>query len=117
MAVRKCPQCLVVIPAGEALAYSNALKCPGCGRALEVADGSRHVATLAGMLAAVLVWRLTSGGQGTWAWVLPVVYAIVAFGVIAPLALAFSADLRLKPEAPPEEPVVASHGSGHGGHH
>lgn len=116
MAVRKCPLCLAVVPAGEALAYSNSIACPGCHARLEVTDGSRHVATLAGLLAGVLAWRLTSHGAGTFSWVLPVLYSVLAFGIVGPLALAFIADLRLKPEAPPEEPVAA-HRSGHGGHH
>ena len=115
MAVRKCPQCLAVIPAGEALAYSNAMECPGCKKRLEISDGSRFIATLAGMLAGVLVWRLTSHGAGTFAWVLPIVYATLAFGIVTPLALAFIADLRLKHEAPPEE-SVAAHGGAHGSH-
>ena len=66
----------------------------------------------------MLVWRLSSHGQGEFSWVLPVMYSVLAFGVVAPIALAFSADLRLKPEAPPEEPAMAhSGGPGHGGHH
>lgn len=120
MAVRKCPQCLAMIPAGDALAYSNSMECPGCKSRLEVADGSRHIATLAGLLAGLLVWRLTAGGESLLEQVLPVVYAILAFGIVAPLTLAFSADLRLRPEAPPDEPVAASHGGAHGhggGHH
>ena len=119
MAVRKCPQCLATIPAGEALAYSNSMECPGCKSRLEVAGASRHIATIAGLLAGLLTWRLTGGSSGTFGWFVHVALAILAFGIVAPLTLAFSADLRLKPEAPPEEPVVASPGGahGHGGHH
>jgi len=105
---------MAVIPAAQAVAYSNAIECPGCRAQLEVSDGSRMLATLAGLLAGLLVWRLTSGGEGTFAWVLPVFYSFLAYGVVSPLALMFLADLRLRPETPAEA-VGSSHAAA--GHH
>jgi hypothetical protein len=115
MMARKCPQCTTTIPAGHALAYSNALECPGCKKSLTVADGSRYLATLAGLLAAVLVWRLWGNTDGLLGWVKPVLVGLFAYSIVAPLALAFLADLRMKPGEPVYE---AAHSSGGpGGHH
>jgi hypothetical protein len=113
MAVRKCPQCMAVIPAGEALAYSNSIECPGCKKKLTVSDASRFLATLAGLLAAVLVWRMVGNMHGMLGWVKPVLVGFLTFSIVTPLALAFLADLRLKPEEPVYEAAPAS---GHGHH-
>ena len=123
MAIRKCPQCLTVLPAGHVVAYSNGMECPGCKRELEVSPASRFLATLAGLLAAVLVWRLAAPGQGHLGFVLPLVYSFFAFSIVAPLALMLSADLRNKPEeaaAPAQEENqghTAPSGAGHSAHH
>jgi len=133
--VRKCPQCFAVVSAARTLAYSHALECAGCKAPLEVSAGSRTIATLVGLLASVLVWRLTGAPEagygelarhGGLGWVLPVVYAFFAFSVAAPLALIFVADLRVKlaeavaePEHAPIESGQAevSHGQHHTGSH
>jgi hypothetical protein len=113
MAVRTCPQCLTVISAAETLAYSNSIECSGCKKKLAVSDASRFLATLAGLLAAVLVWRLWGSTAGMLGWVKPVLVGFFAFSIVTPVALAFLADLRLKPE----EPVYdAASASGHGHH-
>lgn len=115
MAVRKCPQCLALVPAGHAVAYSNAIECPGCKRRLVVSDGSRYIATLAGLLAAVLVWRMAGPAPGMFGWVLPVVQCFLAFSIVAPLALILVADLRLAPEEPAAPSPSHTH-PGHGHH-
>ena len=115
MAVRKCPQCFAVVSAARTLAYSHDLECPGCRAPLEVSAGSRTLATLAGLLASVLVWRLAgapASGHGELGWVLPVVYAFFAFSIVAPLTLMFVADLRLRPAEPTAEPEHAPIESG-----
>ena len=106
---RKCPQCMTATPAGHALAYSNAVECPGCKKSLTVADGSRYLATLAGLLAAVLVWRLWGNTDGLLGWVKPVLMGFFAYAIVAPLALAFVADMRVKPDEPAYE---AAHSGG-----
>ena len=113
MAVRKCPQCLAVIPATQALAYSNSIECSGCKKKLIVSDASRFLATLAGLLAAVLVWRLWGSTDGMLGWVKPVLVGFFVFSIVTPLALAFLADLRLKPE----EPVYKAAPASNHGHH
>ncbi len=75
------------------------------------------LATTLGLLAAALVWRLTLGSGGMLGWVLPMLYAFLAFSAVAPLFLMLTADLRLKPAATAAEPEPAATGHGHGGVH
>lgn len=120
MAARKCPQCLTVVPMGHAAAFTDNIECPGCKSALEVAGISRHLAIWAGLLAGVLAWRLTAGGEDTFSWVVPVVVSFLAYSVVAAIGTMFTADLRLRPPEPAAEPVADAahgHGSHGGGHH
>jgi hypothetical protein len=105
------------VPARCAVSLSNGLDCPHCHARLEVADGSRMLATALGLAVAWLVWHFTSGGPGILDLVLPELYAIIAFGVASALALMFFADLRLAPLVPVIDAApAASHGHG-GAHH
>ncbi len=114
MAARKCPQCLSEVPAGETVAYSDTIECPGCKSPLEVARASRHIGIWTGLLAGLLAWRLTGGGTGTFAWVLPLVFSFLAYSAVAALATMLTADLRLRPAAPSAESVTpGTHGSHH----
>lgn len=114
MAVRRCPKCLAVIPAGEPAAFSDAMECPGCKTRLEVATGSRMLASWMGLAAGFVVWRLTRGSAATLGWTLPVVYSFLAFSIVSALATMFTADLRIKPAEAASEPAAASgHGSAH----
>ena len=117
MALRTCPLCLARVSPGQVAAYSDGMECPGCQARLEVSTGSRLLASTLGLLAGALVWRLTRTAGGMLAWVLPMVYAFLAFSVVAPLFVMFTADLRLKPAEPASEPVPAAAGHGHGGAH
>lgn len=118
MAVRVCPHCKTEIPAPEAAARSNDVVCPNCGARLEVASGSRMISATAGLLAGAIVWHLSSGGGGYLAAVLPTLYAFLAFGIVSPLVLMVTANLRNAPPAPAptpaHEPAAAGHGGGHG---
>jgi len=115
VAVRKCPQCLAVIPAGESAAYSDSIECPHCKARLEVAHGSRLLSTWLGLLVAYAVWRLTRHSGGMLGWALPVLYAFLAYSVVSALGVMFSADLRMRPAQPDSEPVHApsAHGAAH----
>lgn len=115
MAARKCPQCLTMVAMGHAAAFTDKIECPGCKSTLEVSAISRHIAIWAGLLAGLLAWRLTAGGTGTFAWMVPVVLSFLAFSFVAGFATMFVADLRVRAPEPVIEP---SHGGGHaGGHH
>lgn len=118
MAVRKCPQCLTTLPAGYSVAYTDGMDCPGCNERLEVSGASRMMATLGGLLAGALVWRLAAPAQGDFGWVLPMVYSIFTWAAVTPLMLMSFADLRVCEREPEPEPAHSSgHGAGRGGHH
>jgi DNA-directed RNA polymerase subunit RPC12/RpoP len=118
LAVRICPHCKAEIPAPEAAARSNDIVCPKCGTRLEVASGSRTIATLAGLAAGAIAWKLSSDLPGDLGAVLPTLYAFLAFGIVSPLVLMFTANLRNAPAIPVAAPAHAadSHGHGAGGH-
>src|ERR1700733_5713610 len=118
-----CPHCGNTVPATLVMAFSDGLECPHCRTRLQVASGSRMVASAAGLVAAWLVWRITRGSTNILGFALPVLFATLAFGIVSPLVLAFTAALRLAPPPQVFEPVAA-HGAhvpsvhGHaGGHH
>ena len=123
MAVRICPHCKAEISAPEAAARSNDIECPKCGTRLEVAPGSRTISTIAGLVAGAIVWRLSAGSTSDLGGVLPTLYAFLAFGIVSPLALMFTANLRNAPALPVPEPAHAPSPAGHGagghdaGHH
>ena len=111
MAARKCPMCLKAVPTGYVVAYSDGMKCPGCGQRLEVSLGSRYLASLAGIAAGVLAWRQSDPTHGETGFALAVLYAFLAFSVIAPLVLMIIADSRVMAEEPVAEPAQAGHGN------
>ena len=123
MAVRICPHCKAEISATESVARSNDIECPKCGTRLEVASGSRTIATLAGLAAGVFVWRLSADATSDLGGVLPTLYSFLAFGIVSPLVLMLTANLRNAPAVPAPEPAHAPASSGHdtgghaGGHH
>ena len=119
MAVRICPHCKTEISAPEAAARSNDIVCPKCGARLEVSTGSRTISSLAGLVAGAIAWRLSSGSTTDLGAVLPALYAVLAFGIVSPLILMFTANLRNAPAAPVAEPAHAPSPVGHGGggHH
>ncbi len=105
------------VPAGSVAAYSDGMECPGCKTRLEVSPASRMLATALGLAAGALVYRLTRGSSAGLAWALPVLYGFLAYGVVSPLYLMLTADLRLAREQPAAEPAPVAAGHGHGGGH
>ena len=118
MAVRMCPHCKTEISAPESAACSNDIVCPKCGARLEVAPGSRTISTLAGLAAGAIAWRLSIGATSDLGGVLPTLYAFLAFGIVSPLVLMFTANLRNAPAVPAPVPAHAASpaGLGAGGH-
>src|SRR5258707_15717556 len=95
-----CPHCKTEISAPEAAARSNDMECPKCGARLEVASGSRTISTLCGLAAGTIAWRLSAGSSTDLGGVLPTLYAFLAFGIVSPLVLMFSANLQNAPAVP-----------------
>jgi hypothetical protein len=121
VASRICPKCNAQVPAGIVTALSYGLVCPSCHTRLEVSSAARMLAAWAGMAAGYLAWLVSRGGPGPLGGALPLLYAVLAFGVVSALVTIFAGDLRIAPEPPPVEAAPAahghdSHGSG-GGHH
>jgi DNA-directed RNA polymerase subunit RPC12/RpoP len=117
VAVRICPHCKAEVSAPEAASRSNDIACPKCGARLEVASGSRTISTLAGLAAGTIAWRLSANAPGDLGGVLPTVYAFLAFGVVSPLVLMFTANLRNAPPLPVPLPAHPVDSAGHGGGH
>jgi DNA-directed RNA polymerase subunit RPC12/RpoP len=114
VAVRMCPHCKAEISAPEAAARSNDIECPKCGTRLEVAPGSRTISSLAGLAAGAIAWRLSIGSASDLGGVLPTLYAFLAFGIVSPLVLMLTANLRNAPAVPAAEPAHAPSQAGHG---
>jgi hypothetical protein len=127
VAVRICPHCNTEISASNVAAYSFGVECPKCGTRLEVAPGTRTIACVCGLAAGAIAWRLAINSGGDLGGVLPTLYAFLAFGIISPLVLMFTANLRNAPAIQVPEPAhdagalgqVAGGQSagGHGGGH
>src|SRR5205823_8947385 len=105
------------------MALSDAMECPHCQSRLEVSTGSRMIATAVGLGVAWVVWRVTRDSTNILGFALPVLLSFLAFGIVSPLVLMFTASLRIAPSAVIIEPVVAHGGHGQtvhshaGGHH
>ena len=113
MSARQCPLCSAKVSAGRVAALTDGMECPGCKTYLEVSFGSSFLATTVGLLVGALVWRWAQGTAGILGWVMPMLFAFLAFSFAAPLVLIFIADLRLKPAEAPVEPVAVPHSRGH----
>jgi hypothetical protein len=99
MAARKCPRCLATITAGQVVAFSDLVECHGCHAELQVSPLSRAIAAWIGLACGALAWYFTRSAPApaNLEWVLPAVYAVIAFGVVSPLVLMFIADLQVRP--------------------
>ena len=81
------------------------------------------IATAVGLGVAWVVWRVTRDSTNILGFALPVLLSFLAFGIVSPLVLMFTASLRNAPAAPVYEPVAAHGGHGQsvhglaGGHH
>jgi hypothetical protein len=104
-----CPQCGKTVPAARVMALSDGMECPHCQTRLEVAGGSRMIATAAGLVAAWVVWRITRDSTNILGFALPVLLSFLAFGIVSPLILIFTAALR-PALAEPVFATVAAHG-------
>jgi hypothetical protein len=78
---------------------------------LQVTDGSRMIAAAVGLVAGWIAWLATRASTNALGFALPVLFSVLAFGIVSPLVLMFTASLRIAPAVPVFEPVPA-----HGGH-
>jgi hypothetical protein len=89
------------------------MECPHCHTRLQVSTGGRIIAMWAGLAAGWLVWWLARDAGGPVGGVLPELYAILAFGIVSPIVLAFTAGLEIAPAAPVAV-AASSHAADHG---
>jgi hypothetical protein len=117
VAVRICPHCKAGIAAADVAAHSDNVECPKCGSRLEVASATRTISSIVGLAAGAIAWRMSINSSGDLGAVLPALYAFLAFGIVSPLVLMLTANLRNAPAIPVSEPAHAQSAAGHGGGH
>jgi ABC-type transport system involved in cytochrome c biogenesis permease subunit len=90
---------------------------------LEISRISRNFAALLGFIAGVIAcyWGVSAAPEHqALGWVFPILYAIIAYGVVSMLVLLATADLSIKSEPHHTETHAHddAHAGGHGsGHH
>jgi DNA-directed RNA polymerase subunit RPC12/RpoP len=113
VAIRVCPVCGKEVPASLSVAYSNGLECPHCHSRLEVSTSSRMLPTWLGLAAGWLVYHFARNAAGPVGFALPELYSILAFGIVTPLAMMFTAKLEPAPLAPAATTPAPAAGHGH----
>src|ERR1700735_3915803 len=112
MAVRKCPNCGAVIPAGSVAVYSYDLVCASCQHPLAISELSRNFAAFAGLAAGAIAWWIVTlrfaGQLGALGWVWPVFLGYLAASVVAAVTLMFVANFELSERGPPAHDVVVT---------
>jgi hypothetical protein len=91
-----CPLCFAKVPRILILTKTLEVDCPACHAALEVSRGSRVLASFVGLLAGFAAVPLGGQVSGTAGWTLPIVAAIVAFGVCSALVLFVFSELAVR---------------------
>jgi hypothetical protein len=114
MAVRKCPNCGAVMPAGSVAVYSYDLVCASCKHPLAISELSRNLAAFAGLAAGAIVWWIVTlrfaDQPGALGWIWPVFLAYLAASVVAAVTLMLVANLELGDGDPmPQSVAVTSH--------
>src|ERR1700740_531850 len=114
MAVRKCPNCGAVMPAGSVAAYSYDLVCASCQHPLAISELSGNLAAFAGLAAGAIAWWIATlrfaDQPGALGWVWPVFLAYLAASVVAAVTLMLVANLELSDGDPaPQSAVVTPH--------
>ncbi|HKI11363.1 MAG TPA: hypothetical protein VKA02_04560 [Candidatus Acidoferrum sp.] len=96
-----CPLCFAKVRRTLILTKTLEVDCPACHAELEVSRGSRVLASFVGILAAFVAVHLGGQVSGTAGWTLPVVAAVVVFGVCSALVLFVFSELAVRPKSSP----------------
>jgi len=96
-----CPLCFAKVPRTLILTKTLEVDCPACHAELEVSRGSRVLASFLGILAAFAAAQLGGQVSGTAGWTLPIVAAIVSFGVCSALVLILFSELAVRQKISP----------------
>ena len=94
---RACPMCFAKVPRTLILTRGDELTCPSCHTPLEISRASRVLSALVGLAAGLLLAQTVMGLSIEGIWVLPMVAAILVYGLAAALVLFFASDLVVRP--------------------
>lgn len=95
---RACPFCFVKVPRALVLARSDEVVCPSCHAPLQLSRSSRVLGGVVGVIVAYFAVRLTLHSSADAAWVLPVVAAVLGYGIASALFLYFLSDVTARPK-------------------
>ena len=114
MAVRTCPNCGAVMPAGSVAVYSYDLVCANCQHPLAISELSRDLAAFAGLAGGAIAWWIVTlrfaEQHRALGWVWPVFLPYLAASVVAAVTLMLVANLELSDGDPaPQSAAVTSH--------
>jgi len=101
MANHKCPLCFAKVPRALILTKSLEVECPACHAALEISRGSRVLASFVGVLAATVAAHLGGLASETARWSLPIVAAVVTYGVASAIVLFVFSELAVRERISP----------------
>ncbi|HXR33728.1 MAG TPA: hypothetical protein VN830_08475 [Verrucomicrobiae bacterium] len=96
-----CPLCFAKVPRTLILTKTLEVICPACHAELEVARGSRVLASFVGILAAFVAVHVSGQVSGTAGWTLPIVAAIASFGVCSAVVLISFSELAVRAKISP----------------
>ncbi len=96
-----CPLCFAKVSRTLILTKTLEVDCPACHAELEVSRGSRVLASFVGILAAFVAVHLGGQVSGTAQWSLPIVAAIVSFGVCSAVVLILFSELAVRAKISP----------------
>jgi len=97
---RACPLCSAKVPRSLVLTRGDELVCPSCRAPLELSRASRVLSAVAGLLAGFAAVRMVLAVATTGRWALPMVGAVLAYGLASALVLFFLCDLVVQPKPP-----------------
>lgn len=105
---RACPLCFAKVPRTLVLTGGEELVCPSCHAPLELSRSSRVLSSSLGLLAgyAAVEFVLQVFTRGRWA--LPMVGAVLAYGIASALGLLLFSNLVVQPK-PAHEHFPHSH--------
>jgi hypothetical protein len=96
---RACPLCFGKVPRPVILTLSNDLACPSCHALLEISRASRVASAFGGLFCGFVAWHAVRGiSEGDC--ILPIVGAVIAYGIGSALVLYFLSDLVVQPRMP-----------------
>jgi len=101
VAMRECPQCMKKVPATRVVAYTDHIECPHCEALLTVALPTRVIGAFIGLGVGWLVYgwaQKTLSGDA--AWMLPTLYAFLAYSFIYTIYVMTTADLVMRQVEP-----------------